>query len=222
LPSGKTFKWGYGVSYATRTVGEKAGPVEKLDTAGAHAAALTVQSLARGRKVRTQPRNPIAARPELSEKDLIAQAGAGAELGKVGVNDLNRCILQWSIDQIDKVVDRGECWDLAMHAAKESGGEFPWGDRCTIWSNDEVSPAECKGGDIIQMFSQRWESTDGSWMETGPVHTAIVVENLGGGEKIRCLHCNWGGDKTVQYIVFPYGSATSGRSVFYRPNRTTD
>ena len=204
---GLSYKWGYSTTFSTRTVAEHAGDVERIDTADAHRRASKLQALVRGNKVRAHPCGSHA--PTASEEAALAAAAS--------VGALNERILAWSIEHIGLTVDRGECWDSVMRAATVSGGQFPWGDHCTVWSDEIVASAyDAQPGDILQMFSQKWKGTWG-WCATGPYHSAVVAENLGGG-KLRVLQCNWGHDKTVQYGLLHYADATTGRSVFYRPH----
>ena len=203
------YKWGYHYEYKIETVKECAGPITNINSPEAHSATIKLQAVARGVKTRSMPKKQhISA---AVNKDNTAITAIDTQ----GLPPLNAAILIWCQNHLNLVVDRGECWDLGYHAVWQSGGQRPWGDRCTIWSDVVVPVEECIPGDIIQMFSQKWQGAWG-WAATGAVHTAVVAENLGNKE-IRVMQCNWAHDLSVKYGLYHYGEATEGKSVFYRP-----
>ena len=95
---------------------------------------------------------------------------------------LNEKVIEYCNSQMNKKVDRGECWDLAKHALDHANAKwtppYTFGEKVNF-KKDEIFP-----GDIIQFVNVKLTFKNG--YATYPHHTAIVYEVLADGELITC------------------------------------
>ena len=125
---------------------------------------------------------------------------------------LNQKIIEYCASQMDKKVDRGECWDLAKYALDYANAKwtppYTFGEKVNF-KKDDIFP-----GDIIQLENVKLTFKNG--YATYPHHTAIVYEVLADG-KYLIAHQNFAGKKKVHTWELDLNFMSKGKIQFYRP-----
>lgn len=124
---------------------------------------------------------------------------------------LNERVLNFATNNIGNQIGRGECWDLADQALRQSGAEpargYTFGDRIDV---EDVIP-----GDILQFTTVRVDEP-GYWVVMGtPNHTAVV--QAVGEQRLFILQQNFDGKRYVTTFEFNPDSVTSGTLEAFRP-----
>lgn len=130
---------------------------------------------------------------------------------------LNQRIVEYTVAQEGKKVDRGECWDLAAQALNRSGakwdGAYDFG-RAYDPKKEPILP-----GDIIQFEGVTMERKIEGGMERYSFmhHTAVVTAVNGPGE-VTIMHQNFGkAGRRVSSLRLVPDEVVKGRLLFYRP-----
>lgn len=148
---------------------------------------------------------------------LALLAGAFLSAQDAAIPALNQRIVDYTVAQEGKKVDRGECWDLAAQALNGAGakwdGMYGFG-RAYDPKKEPVLP-----GDIVQFegvtMEHRTESsiTQFSFMK----HTAVVVAVQATGE-VTIMHQNFGkAGRKVSSLRLLLSDVVKGKLFFYRP-----
>jgi len=125
---------------------------------------------------------------------------------------LNDAILAFARKNVGVQVGNGECWTLAAEAVKVAGAKRP--DDYVF--GRELEPDEAVApGDILHFESVRIEEKR-RHMTLGAPHHVAVIEQVLGPNRLRILHQNFGGDKTVQSIDLNFAAMTEGKAKIYR------
>lgn len=122
---------------------------------------------------------------------------------------LNKKVLEFVDDNMDKKVDRGECWDLAYKSLMFAGAHM----EDTYVFGKEVFPGKDKiyPGDILQMWDVKY-----TWGGSTSQHTAVIYEVLGDG-KYKTAEQNVGNVRKVMIRDFDVAEIEKGKLHFYRP-----
>lgn len=138
--------------------------------------------------------------------------------------EFNAKVIEFVDKNMGKMVDRGECWDLAAGALAYSNAYF---DRSSLKTavifGKELNPLKDKilPGDMIQFkkVKMKWKEGNTTYESAMgmPDHTAIVYKVNGSGD-YEIAHQNtadWG--KKVGVNNFRLDRVTGGKLKFYRP-----
>lgn len=126
--------------------------------------------------------------------------------------EINKKIVDYTLSQEGKQVDRGECWDLAAIALNEAGAvwETPYNFGTKYnYKKDTILP-----GDVIQFENVEFKGE--LYRITMPHHTAIVVE-VQGPLKLKIAHQNFAGKRTVQLTELDFNDVKKGQLQFFHP-----
>jgi len=125
---------------------------------------------------------------------------------------VNKRIVEYAQSQKGKKVDRGECWDLARFALDHANAQ--WTPPYMFGTKYNYKKGGILAGDVIQFenVSFKWDLGAMSF----PHHTALVMENKGGG-KIIIAHQNFAGSKKVQFTELNLNYHKKGTLDFYHP-----
>ena len=132
------------------------------------------------------------------------------------VPPLNKKIVSFVHDNLNKKVGRGECWDLAAQALNtykaKWNGKLTYG-RVANYKTECIYP-----GDIIQFENVMTEtvSANGRFIEQMPHHTAVVYEVHGKGH-FTIAHQNYQNKKKVILTTLKMDSIKKGKAMLYRP-----
>lgn len=124
----------------------------------------------------------------------------------------NKKVLEYCEQQMNKKVDRGECWDLARfaldHADADWKSPYDFGDKVNF-KKDKIYP-----GDIIQFENVKLTFKNG--YATYPHHTAVVYKVLS-DRKYLIAHQNFAGKKKVHTWELDLNFLSKGKIQFFRP-----
>jgi hypothetical protein len=119
-------------------------------------------------------------------------------------------ILEYSMKNFGKKVDRGECWDLANGALNYANADweapFKFGEKVDY--KKDLQP-----GDILQFTNIKMKMPSGGM--SFPKHTAIVYKAK--GNEVTLLHQNFNNKKTVDSVTISFDYIKSGKIEAYRP-----
>lgn len=120
-------------------------------------------------------------------------------------------ILEFSMKNMGKKIDRGECWDLANAALNYAGADweapFKFGDKI------DHKKVELKPADIIQFTNIKMKMPNGGM--SFPQHTAIVYK--ANGNRVTLLHQNFNNKRFVDTITISLDYIKSGKIEASRP-----
>ncbi len=125
--------------------------------------------------------------------------------------DKNKSIIAFVNKNLNKKIDRGECWDLVAFALNEAKADW----KAPFDFGDEIKypKADLKPGDIISFENVKFEF-DGGYV-TFPQHYAIVYEVKNKNE-IVIAHQNHNNIRKVQKLDLDLSTKTKGTMKFYR------
>ncbi len=135
-----------------------------------------------------------------------------------GITPVNRSILARA-QSYPNGFGGGECIVWAARVLSEASGgrirlsAYTSGYQGTYSANGarQVSSSSATGGDLIQVTPAGSADSQGAALDAGPLHTAIILKNLGGGN-FYVIDSNWAGNGRVQRHDYdPY--ARRGRTV---------
>lgn len=132
---------------------------------------------------------------------------------------MNQEIIEYTKTKVNKKVDRGECWDLAAQALRNSNaqwnGEYVFGKEIN-YKKECVFP-----GDIMQFEEVEIEYTKGNttYSESMPHHTAIIYQVKSEGVFVLA-HQNTGfSGRKVGLSDLDLKTIISGSYIIFRPQR---
>ncbi|MBK9284841.1 MAG: CHAP domain-containing protein [Sphingobacteriaceae bacterium] len=118
-------------------------------------------------------------------------------------------VFNFAKQNLNKKVDRGECWDLANAALNAAGAQwtspYDFGTKTNIQSTQP--------GDIIQFTNTKLKFPYGSM--SFPKHTAIVYAST--KKQITLIHQNFNNKRTVDTITIQLDYIVKGKAEAYRP-----
>lgn len=125
-------------------------------------------------------------------------------------------VVEFCKNNMDKTVDRGECWDLARFALDYAGAD--WQSPHNFGTKVNYKTEKLKPGDVLQMENITFSFSEGEYTFTGtfPHHTAIVYEVKPNGN-IVMAHQNFNNVRKVSTLEMSLGSIKSGELQAYRP-----
>ena len=131
--------------------------------------------------------------------------------------ELNRQVLQFVKQKLNKKVGRGECWDLAAEALNSSGAK--WDNSYGFGKKVDPKKDSIFAGDIIQFDGVhiRYQKGKTIFEERLDHHTAVVFEVLDKGifriaEQNTSAH-----GRKVALGKLDLSSVIKGKYQFYRP-----
>lgn len=120
-------------------------------------------------------------------------------------------IISFSVKNIGKKIDRGECWDLANAALNNAGADwtppFGFGDKID-YKTQLLQPA-----DILQFSNVKFIFKNGS--ATFPKHTAIIYK--ANKHTVTLLHQNFNNKRYVDTLTISLDNMKNGKIEAYRP-----
>lgn len=120
-------------------------------------------------------------------------------------------IIEFSVKNMGKKIDRGECWDLANAALTNANADwtppFNYGDKI------DYKTAGLKPADILQFSNIKLKLPNGSM--SFPQHTAIVYKAK--GDQVTLLHQNFNNKRYVDTLTINLDYIKSGKIEAYRP-----
>lgn len=125
-------------------------------------------------------------------------------------------VVSYCKQNLNKKVDRGECWDLARFALDYA--EADWESPYDFGTKVDYKTEKLKAGDILQMenITFSWTEGDNTYTATFPHHTAIVYEVKTDG-KIVMAHQNFNNVRKVTTLEISLSSIQKGDLQAYRP-----
>lgn len=130
---------------------------------------------------------------------------------------LNQRIVDYTVAQEGKKVDRGECWDLAAAALNAAGAK--WDGMYGFGRQLDLQVEAILPGDIAQfegvLMEHRTENRreQFSFMK----HTAVVTA-VNGPDEVVIMHQNFGqAGRKVSSLRLILSDLVKGRLLFYRP-----
>jgi hypothetical protein len=130
--------------------------------------------------------------------------------------ELNSKILGYVDSQMNKKVDRGECWDLMKQALDHAGAdwEFPntWGKKFDPFKESTLP------GDCIQYTNAVFKYRKGNveYTSKAPKHSAIIYEVLSPTQFVIAQQ-NANGVRKVKLGELDLSTLKRGKIEFYRP-----
>lgn len=120
-------------------------------------------------------------------------------------------IIAYSLKNMSKQVDRGECWDLAAGALKDAGANwkapFNFGTKID-WKKKALQPA-----DILQFTNAKFKGK--MYSSYFPQHTAIIYKC--NKKDVTVFHQNYNDKRLVDTLTMHLADLTSGTVDAYRP-----
>jgi hypothetical protein len=133
-------------------------------------------------------------------------------LSFVNQQTVNEKIITYCNNNLNKKIDRGECWDLANRALEYAGAK--WSPPYVFGTPYNYKKGTILEGDLIQ-FEKVVFKTNSS-KNVMPHHTAIVYKvhpNL----VLELIHQNVNGSKKVQITTINFKTLAKGKIQFFRP-----
>ena len=118
-------------------------------------------------------------------------------------------IIDFSMANFGKKIDRGECWDLASAALNAAGADW----HAPYDFGDKVAVEQTQRADILQFTNIKILFSNGSM--SFPQHTAIVYKST--GKRITLIHQNFNTKRYVDTITINIGDIKNGKIEAYRP-----
>ncbi|MCB9189293.1 MAG: CHAP domain-containing protein [Flavobacteriales bacterium] len=122
-----------------------------------------------------------------------------------------KAVVDYAVENLDKKIDRGECWDLIAfaldHAEAKWEMPFDFGNKID-YKKDALQP-----GDIISFDGVKFENENGYM--TFPMHYAIVYKVVD-KDHITILHQNHNNKKVVQTLDLTLSDLKKGTMQFFR------
>ncbi len=122
--------------------------------------------------------------------------------------DKNQAIVDFAKKQMNKKVDRGECWDLVAFALNDAKAEWK-----APFDFGKLIKTGLIPGDIIRFENVRFENENGYM--TFPEHYAIIYE-VKDKDHIVIAHQNHNNKRVVQLLDITLSDKKKGKMTFYR------
>ena len=124
----------------------------------------------------------------------------------------NDDVLAFARKNLGVQVGNGECWTLAADAMRAAGASRP--ERYVfgreLEPDEPIAPGDVLHFDAVKIVEGRRTLTLGS-----PDHVAVVAQVLG-PNRVRILHQNFGGKRTVMELDLNLVAITEGKTKVYR------
>ena len=124
----------------------------------------------------------------------------------------NEPVLAFARKNLGTQVGNGECWTLAADAMRAAGAGRP--DRYVfgreLEPDEPIAPGDVLHFDAVKVVEGRRTLTLGS-----PNHVAVVSQVLG-PNRVKILHQNFGGKRTVMELDLNLAAMTEGKTKIYR------
>ena len=124
----------------------------------------------------------------------------------------NDNVLAFARKNLGVQVGNGECWTLAADAMRAAGAGRP--DRYVfgreLEPDEPIAPGDVLHFDAVKIVEGRRTLTLGS-----PDHVAVISQVLG-PNRVRILHQNFGGKRTVMELDLNLAAMTEGKTKIYR------
>jgi hypothetical protein len=120
-------------------------------------------------------------------------------------------IIEFSVKNLGKKIDRGECWDLANAALNNANAD--WQPPLKYGDQIEYKENNLKPADILQFSNIKMKFPNGSM--SFPKHTAIVYKAK--GDQVTLLHQNFNNKRYVDTLTIRLSYIKSGKIEAYRP-----
>jgi len=120
-------------------------------------------------------------------------------------------IVDYSIKNLGKKIDRGECWDFASAALTFANAD--WQTPYNFGIIIDYKKQALKPADILQFTNINLKLPNGSM--SFPKHTAIVYKSQ--GKNITLFHQNFNNKRFVDTITISLDYIKNGKVEAYRP-----
>ena len=120
-------------------------------------------------------------------------------------------IIAYSLQNMDKQVDRGECWDLAAGALKEAGAN--WKAPFEFGIKIDRKKKSLQPADILQFTNAKFQGK--TYSSFFPQHTAIVYKVNKSFTTV--FHQNYNNKRKVDTLTINLADLKSGKVDAYRP-----
>jgi hypothetical protein len=127
------------------------------------------------------------------------------------VSKVSEKIIEFSLQNLGKKVDTGECWDLANKALTYA--EADWEPPFKFGTKLDYPKQELKPADILQFTNIKLKFPNGTM--SFPKHTAIVYK--ANGKKVTLLQQNFNNKRYVDTLTISMDYIKSGKVEAYRP-----
>ena len=126
-----------------------------------------------------------------------------------GQTDIGDKIIAFSIKNLNKKIDRGECWDLASAALTNANAD--WSPPFNFGTKIDISQAQ--RADILQFTNIKMKFTNGSI--SFPQHTAIIYKR--NKSQITLIHQNFNNKRYVDTLTISLDNIKKGKIYAFRP-----
>jgi hypothetical protein len=120
-------------------------------------------------------------------------------------------IIAYSLKNMGKTVDRGECWDLAAFALDNAGAK--WESPLGFGKKIDLKTTPLMPADVLQFENVKFKGQ--FYSRSFPQHTAIVykVKN----KLVTIFHQNYNGKRAVDTLTINLAEMVAGKLDAYRP-----
>jgi hypothetical protein len=127
------------------------------------------------------------------------------------VSNVSEKIIEFSLKNLGKKVETGECWDLANAALNYADAD--WEAPFKFGTKLDYTKQELKAADILQFTNIKLKFPNGSM--SFPKHTAIVYKAK--GKNVTLLQQNFNNKKYVDTLTINLNNISNGKVDAYRP-----
>ncbi|MGZ3883810.1 MAG: CHAP domain-containing protein [Bacteroidia bacterium] len=120
-------------------------------------------------------------------------------------------IVEFSVKNLGKKIDRGECWDLANAALNYAQAD--WEPPLKFGDKVEYQTSTLKPGDVLQFSNIKMKFPNGSM--SFPKHTAIVYKAK--PNQVTLLHQNFNNKRYVDTLTISFDYIKAGKIEAFRP-----
>jgi hypothetical protein len=122
-------------------------------------------------------------------------------------------IVEFSLKNLGKKIDRGECWDLANAALNYAGAD--WEPPLKFGDKIDYQSVGLKPADVLQFSNIKMKFPNGSM--SFPKHTAIVYKAK--NKQVTLLHQNFNNKRYVDTLTISLDYIKAGTIEAFRPKR---
>jgi len=126
-----------------------------------------------------------------------------------GYSDIGDRIIEFSMKNLKKKIDRGECWDLANAALNNADAD--WSPPFNFGTKVDISQAQ--RADILQFTNIKMKFPNGSM--SFPQHTAIIYKI--NKKQITLIHQNFNNKRYVDTLTISLDYIKKGKIEAFRP-----
>lgn len=124
---------------------------------------------------------------------------------------MSQKIIEFSLKNLGKKVETGECWDLANSALNYANAN--WESPHKFGTKLDYPKQELQPADILQFSNIKLKFPNGSM--SFPKHTAIVYK--ANGNRVTLLHQNFNNKRYVDTLTISMDYIKSGKVEAFRP-----